>query len=389
MIAKGKAREKMALTQIVRDRFDEITEWRSRGVSWKKIDEELRGSEGGKSPMSVRNLYFKELAQRQSQERNNVLDWIDAHFDQIQELRRRGYDWAAVHTHLSLDEDTDQSLTVLIAEFEAMKTRRTQESPVQASLGEEPAKKDSIEATYTKPSMDVSRPKPENEPRSGFRISTTPKEGASHRSLSAFSRSRDSDNKDAAPSGKGIPDNSGSSTISDTFSKPTQATSSTAHMRLREIALSFLASPSQRQLVDSLAEMQALNDDHPIWGVVAMLGAVISGEGSTHLDLGELKKIVPTKSELEVAKSEMQRLGTEVQALRSEIQGARSDINSLRSQTDTLAAEIRTTHATITTSLSQIANVITGAANLNREMPEFLESLRVALTQRTTTTKTL
>jgi hypothetical protein len=53
-------------------------------------------------------------------------------------------------------------------------------------------------------------------------------------------------------------------------------------MTPRDKALQQLTDLHQRQVVETLADMQALPDDHPIWGVVALLGAVISkpGEGS-------------------------------------------------------------------------------------------------------------
>ncbi len=44
----------------------------------------------------------------------------------------------------------------------------------------------------------------------------------------------------------------------------------------KELALSHLASPSQRQLVEALADQQSLPDDYPIWAIVAMLGTVVS-----------------------------------------------------------------------------------------------------------------
>jgi hypothetical protein len=53
-------------------------------------------------------------------------------------------------------------------------------------------------------------------------------------------------------------------------------------MTPRDQALQQLTDLHQRQVVETLADVQALPDDHPIWGVVALLGAVIAkaGEGS-------------------------------------------------------------------------------------------------------------
>ena len=53
-------------------------------------------------------------------------------------------------------------------------------------------------------------------------------------------------------------------------------------MKLRDQALGQLTDLHQRQVVEALAEMQGIPDDHPIWTTVALLGAVIAkaGDGS-------------------------------------------------------------------------------------------------------------
>ncbi|MHB1733106.1 MAG: hypothetical protein ACYCU8_06575 [Ferrimicrobium acidiphilum] len=59
-------------------------------------------------------------------------------------------------------------------------------------------------------------------------------------------------------------------------------------MNLREQALQQLTDLHQRQVVETLADVQGLPDDHPIWSVVALLAAATSkiGEGSdVHAEL--------------------------------------------------------------------------------------------------------
>ncbi|WP_298405081.1 hypothetical protein [Ferrimicrobium sp.] len=59
-------------------------------------------------------------------------------------------------------------------------------------------------------------------------------------------------------------------------------------MTLRDQALQQLTDFHQRQVVETLADVQGLPDDHPIWATVALLGTVIvkAGEGSdVHAEL--------------------------------------------------------------------------------------------------------
>lgn len=370
----------MPLSQIVRDRFDEIVEWRSHGISWKDIDGRLRGSKGGKSPMSLRNFYFKELAIRRSQERIDLLDWIDSHFHQIQDLRLRGYDWAAVHKRASLDEDTAPSLIEMIAEFGEMKKRRAQSALAPSRLREETAKECTGEDLSAQSSTGGLGSTLGDESRFETQVPKNSKKATGDWAPLTYSSPwRGSDGRNPRSPGASAPSGPSLGAIRETLSKPSDETYTTPK-RPREIALSFLASPSQRQLVDYLADMQALDEDHPIWGIVAMLGAVISGEGSSRLDLGELGEILATESDLKAATTEVRMLRSEIHGLRSEIQKVRSDIRSLASQTSTSTTELKDMHVVIETRLSQIGKVINDAAHLNSQMPKFLESLRMALT---------
>jgi len=133
----------------------------------------------------------------------------------------------------------------------------------------------------------------------------------------------------------------------------------------KDLALSHLTSTSQRQLVEALAEQQALSDDHPIWGIVAMLGAVVSG--------------APVRQDLE---STLAQKG-DIEAVRTEMRALTSEIGALRSQTAALSAEVKTLRTLLDGHLDEITKVISGAANLNRKIPEFLEGLKAVLLPKT------
>ncbi|MHB8190636.1 MAG: hypothetical protein ACYDHP_09515 [Ferrimicrobium sp.] len=53
---------------------------------------------------------------------------------------------------------------------------------------------------------------------------------------------------------------------------------------LRDQALQQLTDLYQHQVVEALADVQCLPDDHPIWATVALLGAVIAKAGSMNVD---------------------------------------------------------------------------------------------------------
>ena len=136
----------------------------------------------------------------------------------------------------------------------------------------------------------------------------------------------------------------------------------------KELALSHLASPSQRQLVEALADQQSLPDDHPIWAIVAMLGTVVSG-APPRQDLSGFESTLAQKSDTE--------------AVRTEIRALTGELRILESQTEALVAEVKALHARLDDHLDEIAKVISGAANLNRKIPEFLDGLKAVLLPKT------
>lgn len=126
----------------------------------------------------------------------------------------------------------------------------------------------------------------------------------------------------------------------------------------KDLALSHLTAPSQRQLVQALAEQQALSDDHPIWVIVAMLSTVISA--------------APARQDRESALAQ-----------KGDIEALRTEIRALSSQTEALAAEVASLREILDSHLDESTKVISGAANLNRKIPEFLEGLKAVLLPKT------
>ena len=63
-------------------------------------------------------------------------------------------------------------------------------------------------------------------------------------------------------------------------------------MNLREQALQQLTDLHQRQVVETLADVQGLPADHPIWATVALLGAVVAKAGSTNMDTAKALEAV-------------------------------------------------------------------------------------------------
>ena len=124
-------------------------------------------------------------------------------------------------------------------------------------------------------------------------------------------------------------------------------------MTVKDRALEQLADVNQRQLIDELAAISALDDNHPIWAIIAMLGAVI---GNTTTDTA----------------AEVARLRDEVIELKGRVQGSLGrDGNPSQDSTP----ELTEIHET----MNQVKLVLGDAAHLNRQMPKFLERLEEVL----------
>ncbi len=113
----------MKLAQVVRDRFNEIAEWRSQGEPWLEIDRRFRAMGQNPGTNSVRTLYRMELARRSSPEREAALRWANSNYGAIKELLDQGHDWPAILILIPPDFDIDQGssgFTRLVAEFKSI-----------------------------------------------------------------------------------------------------------------------------------------------------------------------------------------------------------------------------------------------------------------------------
>lgn len=115
------------LSQVVRDQFNEITEWRSQGESWLEIDGRFRAMGQSPGTNSVRTLYRQELARRRSPEREAALMWANSNYQAIRDLLDQGYDWTAILILIPPHFDSPGSipLTRLVAEFMSVERLRS------------------------------------------------------------------------------------------------------------------------------------------------------------------------------------------------------------------------------------------------------------------------
>lgn len=124
-------------------------------------------------------------------------------------------------------------------------------------------------------------------------------------------------------------------------------------MTVKDKALEQLIDVNQRQLVDELAAISSLDDNHPIWAIIAMLGAVI---GNTNTS----------------AATEVARLRDEVIELKGLVQVSLNRDNPPAQDSTPMLIEIQET-------MNQVRVVLTDTAHLNRQMPKFLERLEDVL----------
>ena len=113
----------MKLAQVVRDRFNEITEWRSQGEPWAEIDGHIRAMGQSPGTNSVRTLYRLELARRSSPEREAALRWANSNYRATKDLLDQGHDWTAILILLPPNFNVDpgsSGLTRLVAEFKSI-----------------------------------------------------------------------------------------------------------------------------------------------------------------------------------------------------------------------------------------------------------------------------
>ena len=118
----------MRLAQVIRDHFDEITNWRGTGMQWSEVDTQIR--ELGLEPKchSVRRLYYRELTRRKSPARQDTFSWVSNHYEAIQLLLDKRYDWPTILTHLQPGWDVTDTLPTLnriITEFNTIDKARS------------------------------------------------------------------------------------------------------------------------------------------------------------------------------------------------------------------------------------------------------------------------
>ena len=123
-----KKEENVPLSKTIRERFDEITKWRNNGRTWKDIDETIRGAQDKPSPLTLRNLYYRELIHRKSASRH------DARLEAKQRLLDKRVDWPTILVHLQPDWDVTDTLPMLnriIDELNSIDKARTRAQPEQ------------------------------------------------------------------------------------------------------------------------------------------------------------------------------------------------------------------------------------------------------------------
>ncbi len=131
----------MKLSQLVRDRLNEITQWRSIGESWLEIEGRFRAMGQDPGTDSVRTLYRLELARRRSPEREAALKWANRNYQAIRDLLSQGYDWTAILILIPPNFDTDpgsSGITKLVSEFMSIDRLRSKaQEPSSRATGSE------------------------------------------------------------------------------------------------------------------------------------------------------------------------------------------------------------------------------------------------------------
>ena len=133
-------------------------------------------------------------------------------------------------------------------------------------------------------------------------------------------------------------------------------------LTVKDYALKQLSDAKQLDALEALTSLEGLEDDHPIWATVAMLGAVINRAETNASETA----------------SEVSSLRDEVLELKGLILGSMGHREASGGESVLMLAKIREL-------MSQILEVLSGSANLNKQMPGFLGRLEGVLgeTQRT------
>jgi hypothetical protein len=93
---------------VVRSRFDQITELRAKGFSWPAIGRDLNMPAD-----TVRISYRRELQRRTSPGYKTATCWVRDHQQEIAALRARGWTWVAIANLIPMSPDSDEAMPSL------------------------------------------------------------------------------------------------------------------------------------------------------------------------------------------------------------------------------------------------------------------------------------
>ena len=112
----------MGLSQLIRDHFDQITEWRSARITWSGIEDRIREMGLNPGTDSTQHLYHREFARRKSAEWVSAFTWASTNYESIESMLDLGYSWVGILVLIPLEVGVTSppTLNMLIAEFRAI-----------------------------------------------------------------------------------------------------------------------------------------------------------------------------------------------------------------------------------------------------------------------------
>ncbi|MHB1733108.1 MAG: hypothetical protein ACYCU8_06585 [Ferrimicrobium acidiphilum] len=113
-------------TQIIRSHFDEVVEWRSRGISWAQIGNELHLTDKLADVSTLRVIYQYERQRRTTPQYVTAVEWALANKAMIADLLNKGVDWGTIVAIVSRDnigDGTKPKLEMLIEAYASIVSR--------------------------------------------------------------------------------------------------------------------------------------------------------------------------------------------------------------------------------------------------------------------------
>lgn len=109
----------VGLSRLIRDKSNDITTWRSEGLSWPEIEERIKAMGVNPGTNSVRNLYHRELARSRNPKQVAALRWAHENYSVIKGLLDQSYGWIDISILLPLEQSptTSPTLNTLIVAF--------------------------------------------------------------------------------------------------------------------------------------------------------------------------------------------------------------------------------------------------------------------------------